>query len=164
MTAIRQAAADFLAQRRIAVAGVSRQPNQPANAIYRRFRAAGYEVYPVNPAAAEVEGDRCYPNLASLPVAVDGLVAVTPPAATETLAAECADLGIPRLWMHRGMGPGSVSEAAAALCRERGVAVIPGACPMMYLEPVDVVHRCARLWKEIAGSMPEPIPAPPAPA
>jgi uncharacterized protein len=156
-TSLRAAVADFLAQQRIAVAGVSRDPKQPANLIYRRLREAGYEVYAVNPAAGEVEGDPCYPNLASLPVRPDGVVAVTPPSATEVLAGACADLGVPRLWMHRGMGPGSVSEAAVETCRQRGVTAIPGACPMMYLEPVDLGHRCFRGWKSLTGALPEPV-------
>jgi len=156
-TSLRAAVTDFLAQQRIAVAGVSRNSGQPANLIYRRLRDAGYEVYAVNPAAREVEGDPCYPDLAALPVRPDGVVAATPPAATEALAVACADLGIPRLWMHRGMGPGSFSEAAVEMCRQRGVNAIPGACPMMYLEPVDPVHRCFRGWKALTGALPEPV-------
>lgn len=154
MNALQHAVADFLDGRRIAVVGVSRNPREAANAIYRRFRDAGYEVYAVNPKADTVEGDRCYPDLAAVPARLDGVVAVTPPEATEDVARACADLGVPRLWMHQGMGPGSVSEAAAEVCRAHGVAVIPGACPMMYLEPVDVAHRCFRGLFRLTGRLP----------
>ena len=157
MNTLQQAAADFLAQRRIAVAGVSRNPAEAANAIYRRLRDAGYEVYPVNPSTVEVEGDPCYADLAAVPVRLDGVVAVTSPAATAVIAEECVELGIPRLWMHRGIGPGSVSESAVARCRAHGIAVIPGACPMMFLDPVDVGHRCIRAVSRLTGRLPEPV-------
>lgn len=160
MTALQQAASDFLARRRLAVVGVSRDPAEAANAIYRRLRRSGYEVYAVNPAAQEVEGDRCYPTLTALPVRADGVVVVTRPEVTEGVVEECIALGIPRVWMHRGMGPGSVSEAAVARCRECGVAVIPGACPLMYCEPVDVGHRCLRGLSRLTGRLPAPEPRP----
>ena len=154
MTALQQATTDFLDGRRIAIVGVSRNPQEAANAIYRKFRDAGYEVYAVNPKADTVEGDPCYPDLGAVPDQLDGVVAVTPPEATEGVARACVDLGIPRLWMHRGMGAGSVSEDAAEVCRAHGIAVIPGACPMMYLEPVDFAHRCFRGLSRLTGRLP----------
>lgn len=137
--------------------GVSRSPREAANAIYRRLRDAGYDVYAVNPKADEVEGDRCYPDLAALPVRPDGVVAVTPPEGTTAVARTCAELGVPKLWMHRGMGPGSVSEEAIEFCRAHGVSVIPGACPMMYLEPVDLAHRCFRGLFGLTGRLPADV-------
>jgi len=157
MNVLQQAAADFLAQRRIAVAGVSRNQAEAANAICRRLRTAGYEVYAVNPSTDAVEGDPCYPTLAAVPASLDGVVIVTPPEATAALVEDCAALGIPRVWMHQGIGPGSVSETAVARCRDHGIAVIPGACPMMFLDPVDVGHRCIRAVSRLTGRLPEPV-------
>jgi predicted CoA-binding protein len=157
MNTLERAVADFLAQRHIAVAGVSRNPSEAANLIYRKFRASGYDVYAVNPSATTVEGDVCYPDLASVPVRLDGLVAVTPPAATAALVEDCAALGIPRVWMHRGLGAGSVSKTAVEHGRAHGIEVIPGACPMMFLEPVDVGHRCIRAVSRAVGRLPEPV-------
>ena len=155
---LQDAVKDFLAHRRIAVAGVSRDgKQQPANAIYRKLKAAGYEVFAINPNSTTVEGDPCYPNLESVPGGVDGVVAATPPAGTEQLVRECADLGIQRLWMHRGIGAGSVSEEAVEEARQRGVRVIPGACPMMFVPPVDPFHACLRGVKRMTGNLPEPV-------
>ncbi|MGD8319737.1 MAG: CoA-binding protein [Gemmatimonadota bacterium] len=142
---------DFLAQKHIVVAGVSRTSSQPANAIYRRLRDAGYQVTAVNPAATEVEGDPCYPDLASVPGTVDGVMMATAPEATFAVARECVELGIPRVWMHRSFGEGSVSDQAAELCRSRGMSVIVGGCPMMFVEPVDVFHACMRWVLGIRG-------------
>ncbi|UCF40349.1 MAG: CoA-binding protein [Gemmatimonadota bacterium] len=154
MHGLRESVTDFLAQRRIAVAGVSRSTGEAANLIYRKLRGAGYEVFPVNPSADRVEGDACYPELGAVPGGVDGVVIATPPAAAEAIVRQCHALGIRRVWMHRSVGQGSVSEAAVQFCREHGIAVIPGACPMMYCEPVDVAHRCLRWFLGTIGKLP----------
>ncbi len=155
MPILSDSVSDFLAQKRIAVAGVSRTSGQAANLIYRKLRSAGYEVFPVNPKATEVEGDTCYPNLASIPEVVDAVVIATTPAVAENLVRECAERGIARVWMHRSFGTGSVSEAAITFCREREIAVIPGACPMMFCEPVDVGHKCMRWVLRLTGGLPK---------
>lgn len=152
---MRKAAEEFLAQRRIAVAGVSRDSKQTANAIYRRLRTAGYEVVPVNPSATEVEGDVCYPSIGALPDRPDGVLVVTTPAAAVEVARQCIEAGVERVWMHRSFGAGSVSDEAAVLCREAGIAVLDGGCPMMFLEPVDVAHRCIRWILGATGGLPD---------
>ncbi len=145
---------DFLAQKRIAVAGVSRSKNEAANAVYRKLRGAGYEVFAVNPKAQEVEGDPCFPDLGSVPGGVDGVVIATHPAVSEQVARECAELGIRRVWMHRSFGQGSVSEEAIRVCRDNGISVIPGGCPLMFCAPVDIGHRCMRWVLGVTGRLP----------
>ncbi len=154
MSTLRQAVDDFLAQRRIAVAGVSSQKVDAGNFVFRKLRDAGYEVFPTNPRATEVEGTACFPDLASIPGGVDAVVTATAPAATLEVARECVALGIQRLWMHRSFGAGSVSDEAIALCREHGIRVIPGGCPMMFCAPVDVPHRCMRFVLKLTGGLP----------
>lgn len=151
---LRETIDDFLAQKRIAVAGVSRSNDQAANLIYRKLRDAGYRVFAVNPNAEEVEGDSAWPDLASLPEKPDGVVAATAPAATVEVVRQAIGQGIPRVWMHRSFGEGSVSKEAVELCREHGIAVIPGACPMMYCQPVDVGHKCIRFLLKLTGGLP----------
>ncbi len=135
---------EFLAGKRIAVAGVSRDPKQTANAIYKKLRDAGYEVVPVNPQAAEIEGVRCYPDLAAIEGRLDGLVVVTPPAAALELVRQCGEREVPRIWFHRLMGAGSLSAEAVRKAREQGMTCIAGGCPFMYVPPVDPFHRCFR--------------------
>jgi hypothetical protein len=155
MQTLREAAEEFLAQRRIAVAGVSRDEKQTANAIYRRLREAGYEVYPVNPNAETVEGDRCYPALGAIPERPDGVLVVTHPDAAPDIARQCVETGVPRLWMHRSFGAGSASEEATRICRDAGIAVLDGGCPMMFLEPVDPFHKCFRWFFGATGKLPD---------
>jgi predicted CoA-binding protein len=157
MTTLREAADEFLAQRRIAVAGVSRDEKMPANLIYRRLRDNGYEVFAVNPNAEEVEGDRCYPDVAAVPGGVDGVVVATPPDASVRVVEQCADAGVPRVWLHRGIGPGSLTDAAVASGREHGLEVIPGGCPNMFGRTADPGHRCMRVMLRMGGKLPKEV-------
>lgn len=151
---MRQAAKEFLAQTRIAVAGVSRDEKQAANAIYRRLRDAGYRVFPVNPNADEVEGDRCYPSVGAIPERPEGVLIATHPDVAVSVARDCVEVGVPRVWMHRSFGTGSVSGEATEVCRDAGIAVLDGGCPMMFLEPVDVAHKCFRWILGATGKLP----------
>lgn len=159
MSKLKEAVKDFLSQKRIAIVGVSGTRDIQANRIYRKFREAGYQVFAVNPNAKTVEGDPCYPDLKSIPGGVDGVVIITRPEVTEKIAGQCVETKVPRVWMHRShklMG-NSVSEAGAQFCRENGITVIPGACPMMFLKPVDFPHLCLREMLRLIGGLPRQI-------
>ena len=137
---------DFLRGRRIAVAGVSRGKSSAANPVFRKLRDSGYEVYPVNPNAAEVEGARCYPNLQSVPGPLDGVVIATHPNASIDVVRQAIERKVPRVWFHRAIGRGSVSDEAVRECEANGISCIVGGCPVMYCEPVDPPHRFMRWW------------------
>jgi predicted CoA-binding protein len=136
---------DFLDQRRIAFVGASRDPRQFANGVYRRLRSDGRELVPVHPDVPDVEGDTAYAHLRDVPGPVDGVVVMLPPDRALEVTLEAIDAGVPRVWLHRGAGQGSVSDEAVAACRRAGVAVVDGACPMMFVRPVGFVHRVHRL-------------------
>ena len=136
----------FLRGKRIAVAGVSRSPNQAANAVFRRLRDSGYDAVPINPNASEVEGVRCYPDLRSIPGQIDGLVIAAHPSVAMDLVRQCEEAGVGRVWFHRSFGEGSVSEAAVRECETHGIECIVGGCPLMFLPPVDLAHRCMGWW------------------
>ena len=149
---------DFLAQRRIAVTGVSRAPaTHGANAIYRRLKERGYTVFAVNPNADAVEGDTAYPDLRSIPDGVDAVVIATAPRHADATVREAHELGITRVWMHRGPVPGSVSESAARFCRDNGMTVIAGGCPLMFGPTADVAHKCFRFFLQLNGTVPAGI-------
>ena len=137
---------DFLAGKRIAVAGVSRGKASAANPVYLKLRACGYEVFAVNPNAAQVEGDACYPDLSSIPGGLDGVVVATHPNASLEVVRQAVDRGVKRVWFHRSIGKGSVSREAVEECEKHGLGCIVGGCPLMFCEPVDFGHRCLRGW------------------
>lgn len=160
MLTLPQAAERFLALDRIAVAGVSRDTSQPANLIFRRLRDTGHEVFAVNPQATEVEGVAAYASVAAVPAPVEGVVVVTPPEAAAGVVADCAAAGVRWVWLHRGPGPGSVSQDAVALCREHGIGVIAGGCPNMFGVTSDPGHRCIRAVLRATGKLPKRIEEP----
>lgn len=151
------AAREFLAQKRIAVVGVSRNPEEAANFVFRKLRASGREVFAVNPRADVVEGARCYSALRSIPDGVDAVVVFTPASASASVVQECADLGISYVWLHRSLGAGSVSSEAIEVARQNGITLIAGACPAMYCAPVDLPHRCMRWVLDFAGRLPREV-------
>ena len=157
MSTLPETVSDFLAQKRIAVVGVSRGGDSPANLIYRKLRDTGHQVFPVNPNATEVEGVPCYGNVALIPDGVDGAVIATQPSVTEQVVRECARAGIARVWLHRSFGQGSVSPAAVDFCRENNITVIAGGCPMMFCEPVDFGHKCMRWILNLSGGLPKQV-------
>jgi uncharacterized protein len=146
MQSVNEAASAFLANKRVAVTGVSRTPKtHGSNNVYKRFRERGYEVFAVNPNANEVEGDRSYRDLRSIPGGVEAVVIGTRPEIAEDTMRECAELGIKQVWMHRGPGAGSVSDAATDYGRQQGITVIDGGCPCMFGPTADFGHRVMRV-------------------
>jgi uncharacterized protein len=145
MPAIKEAAAEFLAHKRIAVTGVSRTPgNHGSNVVYQRLKERGYDVYAVNPNADEVEGDPSYPDLTSIPGGVEAVVIGTRPERAQGTVEECELLGIKDVWMHRSFGGGSVSPDAAEYGRRHGLTVIDGGCPLMFEPTSDPGHKVIR--------------------
>jgi uncharacterized protein len=155
MTTVKEAAAMFLAHKRVAVTGVSRTPqSHGGNIVYKRLRDRGYEVYAVNPNADEVEGDPCYHDLKSIPEGVEAVVIATAPEAAHATVRECVELGITEVWMHRAFGAGSVSPAAVEYGREHGVTVIDGGCPLMFEPTSDGAHKLLRTGCTWTGKVP----------
>lgn len=142
---------DFLAQKKIAVVGVSDKRETGCNLGYRKFKDAGYKVYPVNPRLSQFEDAPCYPNLSAIPEKPDAVFILANPTVTEQITEECIALGIKHLWMHcmmgtkAGLGEGtsSVSQKAVERCREKGMSVIAGSCPNQFLNP-DFGHAIMR--------------------
>jgi predicted CoA-binding protein len=156
MQTMKEAATAFLGNKRVAVTGVSRTPKtHGSNTIYKRLRERGYEVFAVNPNADEVEGDRAYNDLTSIPGGVDAVVIGTKPERAVDTMHECADLGIKHVWMHWGAGAKSVSPAATEYGRLHGITVIDGGCPLMFEPTADFGHKVMR--RMLGGRVPKQV-------
>jgi predicted CoA-binding protein len=164
MRNLERAVSELLACERIAVVGVARDGQSPANLIYRKLKESGRRVFAVNPNADEVGGERCYGNVAAIPGGVDAAVVVTRPEVSASVVDECAAAGARWIWLHRSFGKGSVSEEAIERCRIHGIHVIPGGCPMMHCAPVDPGHACMRVMLRLFGGLPVPSQVPAAAA
>ena len=156
MSTFDELANDFLAQKRIAVVGVSRKKNGIANGIYRRLRDSGYQVYAVNPIAETCAGDPCFSSVKDVPTPLDGAFIMTHSEVSTQVVADCIEAGVPRVWMHgnawAGKRASSVSDKAVELCKENGVEVIAGGCPMMFLE---FGHKCMKFIMGMTGHLPK---------
>jgi uncharacterized protein len=144
---------DFLAQKRIAMVGVSRQSKDFSVMLFDELCRRGYDMVPVNPNANEIRGGRCFARLQDVHPPVDGAILMTSPAASETVVRDCAEADIRRVWMYRAGGQGAVSAKAVEFCRANGIEVVPGECPFMFL-PRAGFHRLHGLIRKIAGSYP----------
>lgn len=134
----------FLDESSIAVIGVSRSGKSPGNIILGRLRETGHAAWPVNPAAADIGGERCWPDPASIPEPAGAAVITVAPDRSASVVRQCAAAGIRKVWLHRSVGRGSISDEALREAERLGVEVIAGGCPMMYAGEVDIAHRCMR--------------------
>jgi predicted CoA-binding protein len=158
MISVHEAASAFLANKRIAVTGVSRDAaGHGSNAVFKRLRERGYEVFAVNPNADQVEGERSYHTLREIPGGVDAVVIGTRPDHAEATMHDCADLGVEQVWMHRAFGEGSVCHAATVYGREHGITVIDGGCPLMFEPTADVGHKILRFVFTRTGKVPSAV-------
>ena len=145
---------DFLAQKRIAMVGISRQPRSFSVTLFEELCRRGYDVVPVNPNASNVLGRRCFARVQDIQPPVEGALLMTSPEVTDRVVSDCAEAGIRRVWMYRAGGKGAVSNGAVAFCRERGITVIPGQCPFMFLPDAAGFHRFHGFIRKITGRYP----------
>jgi uncharacterized protein len=145
---------DFLAQKRIAMAGISRDPANFSVKLFEELCRRGYDVVPVNPNTAEVQGRRCFARVQDIQPPVEAALLMTSPEAAETVVNDCAEAGIRRVWMYRAGGKGSVSAKAVAFCRERGMQLVSGQCPFMFLPDAAGFHRFHGFVRKITGRYP----------
>lgn len=145
---------DFLAQKRIAMVGISRERRSDSALIFEELSRRGYDIVPVNPNLQEALGKRCFARVQDIQPPVLAALLMTSPEVTDTVVSDCAEAGIRRIWMYRGIGKGSVSSRAVAFCEERGIAVIPGECPFMFLPGTGGVHRFHGFMRKLTGHYP----------
>ena len=134
----------FLACRRVALVGVSRNPRDFSRSLLREMVARGYDVVPVNPAAKEVDGRPCFPSVGAVSPPVEAALLMTAPAQSARAAQDCLDAGVRALWFHRGIGPGAATPAALSACAARGAEVVAGECIYMHLPHASLPHRVHR--------------------
>jgi uncharacterized protein len=146
----RQEIQDFLAQKTMAMVGLSRDEKAFSATVYRELKAKGYRILPVNPKAESIQGEKCYSSLAALPEKPGAVLVMTPPAITESVVREAAAQGVKRIWIQQG----AQGAAAAAACQEKGLSAVSGKCIMMFAEPVSSIHGVHRWFAKVFGGLP----------
>jgi predicted CoA-binding protein len=140
MTTIRDVK-DFLALHRIAMVGVSRDPNDFSRKLFREMCDRGYDMVPVNLLAEEIDGQECFQCLQVVKPPVEGVLVMTPSYETIRVLRDCAEAGVRRVWLYRAGGKGAVSPEAIEFCKENGIQVVDGHCPFMFLPATAFPHR-----------------------
>lgn len=146
---------DFLAQRRIAMVGVSRDSKDFSRMLFRELIKRGYDVIPINPGASEVESRPCFAHVQDIHPTPDAALLMIPSANTPEIVRECAAAGVHRVWMYRASGQGAVDPEAAAFCRENGIRVVEGHCPFMFLPGTSFFHRAHGFIMKVTGAYPK---------
>jgi uncharacterized protein len=150
---------DFLAHKRMAMVGISRDPANLSVKLFQELTARGYEVAPVNPNLEQVGGCRCFGRVQDIEPPVEAVLLMTSPDVTETVVRDCADAGVRTIWMYRATGKGAVSSEAVKFCQEHGIRVVPGECPFMFLPGSAGVHRFHGFVRKITGRYPRRTPS-----
>lgn len=114
---------------------------------FRNTRKLGKTVYPVDPSGPEIDGQRAFPDLASLPEKVDAVVLETPKEETLGWVEKAADAGVQHVWIHMKRD----TPEALALAQERGLDVRHGTCAVQYVTPGFSVHAIHRFFRKMAG-------------
>jgi uncharacterized protein len=146
---------EFLGEKRLAVIGVSRNPQDFTRALFQELQRRQYDVVPVNPDVTEVAGQRCYAHVGDIQPAVEGALLMTRPAVTEQVVRECQAAGIRQIWMYRGTGTGAVSADAVKFCEANGISVVAGECPFMFLPETPWFHRFHGFCRKVTGNYPK---------
>jgi len=155
MKTTREDIEDFLAQKRLAMVGVARNPKDFSRGLFRDLCRRGYDMVPVNPMMSELDGQPCYSRVQDIAPPVDGALLMTPPTVTQGVVRNCLAAGITRVWMHRGGGTGAVSQEAIDFCREKGIRVVAGYCPYMFLPTTPFFHRVHGFFMKLSGGYPQ---------
>ncbi len=146
---------DFLAQKRIAMVGVSRDPKDFSRSLFHDLCLQGYDVVAVNPYAKDIDGRPCAASLREVQPPPDGVLVMTSADATDSIVETCGELGVKRVWLYRAAGAGAVSESAVRFCQEHGVSVVAGECPYMFLPGAPWFHKVHGFISKITGTYPK---------
>jgi predicted CoA-binding protein len=146
----------FLALPRIALVGASSQPTHFSRMVMAELCAQGIDVVPIHTDAATIGGRRAFAQLQQVDPPVLGALIMTPAAASAGVVEDCAQAGIARVWLHRGVGPGAVSDAAVRRAGELGLTLVAGRCPLMFLGRAAGVHKLHATLLKLSGRYPHP--------
>ncbi len=150
MKSSKQSVEKIINQKLFAVYGVSRSGKKFGNAVYSELKKKGYRVFPINPNAAEINGERCYASLKELPEKPGALILCVKPEETEKVVREAAETRIENIWMQQG----SESEDAIKFCKENNINEVHKVCFLMFAQPVESIHKFHRFINKVFHKLP----------
>ena len=146
---------NFLALRRIAMVGVSRDQKDFSRKLFREMCDRGYDMVPVNLIADEIDGKECFQCLQVIKPPVEGVLIMTPAFETIRVVRDCLESGVRNVWIYRAGGQGAVSAEAITFCKENNIEVVEGHCPFMFFPKTGFPHRVHGLLLKVMRRYPE---------
>ena len=151
MKATKASIESFLSSRKLAIAGVSRDPKKFGYQLFNQLREKGYEVYPINPQTDNIDGIPCFRSVSSLPLNVHNLLIITTKKQTKDVVNEAIAKGIDSFWIQQM----SDTPEAIELTRTHPVNLVTGECILMHTEPVTGFHKFHRTIRGFFGRLPK---------
>lgn len=142
---------DFLGQPEIAVVGVSSNPKKFGTVCYNNLQSKGYQVIPVNSNLEYFNGEKCYRSIKDIPSVPKSILLVIPPAETLKVVQEASEIGVKHVWMQLG----SENQKAINFCKQNGMEVISRECILMFVEPVNSIHKFHRFVNKLVKIYPQ---------
>lgn len=157
MSAVTSLAAihEFLANPRLAIIGVSRNPNSYSQAVWNAFLQQEFRALPVNPNADEIDGTPCFSSILDIKPSPAAAIILVDEEQVAEVTRDCLRAGVHHLWFRHKEAPGSETTRAAAAARVCDANVISGECPLMFLPGTGWIHSAHGLLAQLLGTYPE---------
>jgi uncharacterized protein len=142
---------NFYKEKRIAIAGVSRNPKKFGYQVFNELVKKGYDILPINPKASSINDIACYPEIDNLPADVESLLILTPKDQTDDILKKAINKGIKNIWVQQ------MSETSDTLkiAKEYNKEIIHHKCIFMFAEPIHSIHKFHRTLVKIFGGLPK---------
>jgi len=151
MKSSRKSIETFLRPRKMAITGVSRNPKKFGYQVYSALKKKGYEVYPVNPMATEIDGEHCYQNLSEIPSHVSNVLILSSREKTIPIVKDAITMGMNNIWIQQKSDSPEAIEAALS----GNANLVYGECILMFAENVEGFHKFHRGVKKFFGALPK---------
>lgn len=143
----------FFAPKRMAVAGASRDPKKFGGSVIKELKEKGFDLYPVNPFAEEIQGLKCFKSVNDLPDEVKHLLIVTPKSSTAEVAGQAVEKKMEMVWIQQM----SDNQESMQILQDAHIPFIHNKCILMFADPVKGPHRFHRFFVKIFGKYPKLI-------
>jgi len=141
---------DFLRPKSFAFIGLSRDPKKFSRTVFKELLAKGYEIFPVNPNMDDVEGIKCYHDVADLPKTVRHGLFLTPKSNTAGAIENAIHHGFTHIWIQQG----AETKESIEIAKQNSVKLVHSACIMMHANPAGV-HKFHRFLSKLFGAFPK---------
>jgi len=145
---------EFLSVKRFAMVGISRKREEFSRRLFDELIKRDYDVVPVNPNAAVIEGRPCFQKVKDVAPPVTSALVITPLGLLEEVLRDCAEGGVTLVWIYGMSGPQKLPPEALRVSEEHGIALVPGYCPFMFMPASAFFHRLHGGLLKVFGKYP----------